>query len=457
MTTSTVKAAINNAAECTVGYVERSRRNEAAGKDGIAAELIKMDPEKLATFGFIDGRSTTDQIFTVQKILQKYREYQVPTHHPFIDFKAAYVGIDRIELWKIVDETSFPGKLTSMIQATMDGVQNYVRVFGELSSSFGSRRGLRQGDGLSCLLFNIALERVMRRAGLNSRGTIFTKSSQFVCFADDMDIIARHFGTVAESYTRLKREAANVELVVNASKTVGGTEHDRIRLESNVMIDGDTFEVVEEFVYLGSLLTADNNMKKNTKTHPQWKSCLLRAPKKNFRSKKIHLRTKCTMYKTLIRPVILYGHEAWIMLEEDLQALGDSERRVLRTIFGGVQKNGVWRRRMNHELAGLYGEPSIQKEAKAGRIWWAGHVARIPNNNPTKLVFATNPLGTKRWGVQQARWVNQVERDLASIGRDREWRAAATNLEKTNINKELKVNLLKLRKAMNVAKGTKRR
>ncbi|XP_062710769.1 uncharacterized protein LOC134288870 [Aedes albopictus] len=79
-----------------------------------------------------------------------------------------------------------------------------------------------------------------------------------------MDIIVRTFGAVAELYTRLKREAAKVGLVVNASKTkymlVGGTEHDRIRLGSNVTINGDTFEVVEEFVYLGSLLTADNNV-----------------------------------------------------------------------------------------------------------------------------------------------------------------------------------------------------
>ncbi|XP_058449190.1 uncharacterized protein LOC131429160 [Malaya genurostris] len=274
------------------------KTNKAAGKDGIAAELIKMGPEKLATClhrllvriweteqlpegwkegvvcpihkkgdhlecesfraitilnaaykvyqaGLVDGRSTTDQIFTVRQILQKCREYQVPTHHLFIDFKAAYDSIDRIELWKIMDENSFPGKLTRMIKATMDGVQNCVRILGELSSSFGSRRGLRQGDGLSCLLFNIALEGVMRRAGLNSRGTISMKSSQFVCFVDDMDISAKNFGTVAELYTRLKREAAKVGLVVNASKTkymlVGGTEHDRIRLGSNVTIDGDTF------------------------------------------------------------------------------------------------------------------------------------------------------------------------------------------------------------------------
>ena len=33
--------------------------------------------------GFTDGRSTTDQIFTVRRILQKCREYQISIHHLF--------------------------------------------------------------------------------------------------------------------------------------------------------------------------------------------------------------------------------------------------------------------------------------------------------------------------------------------------------------------------------------
>ncbi|XP_062703839.1 uncharacterized protein LOC134286265 [Aedes albopictus] len=197
---------------------------------------------------------------------------------------------------RIMDENGFPGKLTRLIKATMDGVQNCVRVSGELSSSFESRRGLRQGDGLSCLLFNIALEGVVRRAGLNSQGTILTKSGQFVCFADDMDITARTFGTVAELYTHLKREAAKVGLVVNASKTkymlVGGTEHDRIRLGSNVPIDGNAFDVVEEFVYLRSLLTADNNVSREIRRRIISGSRAYYGLQKKLRSKKIHPPTR---------------------------------------------------------------------------------------------------------------------------------------------------------------------
>ena len=92
---------------------------------------------------------------------------------------------------------SCPSKLIKLIQATMNGVRSSVRIAGVLSEPLECRKGLRQGDGLSCLLFNIALEGVIRRAGLNMRGTMFTKSGQLVCFADDIDVIGRSLETVA--------------------------------------------------------------------------------------------------------------------------------------------------------------------------------------------------------------------------------------------------------------------
>src|SRR5450830_1123989 len=101
----------------------------------------------------------------------------------------------------------------------MDGMQCSVKISGALSGSFETRKGLRQGDGISCLLFNIALEGVIKRAGYNMRGTIFNKSSQFICFANDVDIVGRTFQVVAEQYTKLKREAEKVGLKVNTSKT----------------------------------------------------------------------------------------------------------------------------------------------------------------------------------------------------------------------------------------------
>uniref|UniRef100_UPI001C064A5F reverse transcriptase domain-containing protein n=1 Tax=Acinetobacter baumannii TaxID=470 RepID=UPI001C064A5F len=115
-------------------------------------------------------------------------------------------------------------------------------------------------SGLSCLLFNIALEGVIRSAGFDHRGTIFTRSVQLLGYADDIDIIGRSTATVSDAYTRLKRAAAGIGLEINASKTkyllAGGSDRDRARLGASVRINNDELEVVEEFAYLGSLITS---------------------------------------------------------------------------------------------------------------------------------------------------------------------------------------------------------
>ena len=247
------------------------------------------------------------------------------------------------------------------------------------------------------------------------RGTIFSRTSQFICYADDVDIVGRRFDAVAEQYTVLKREAEKVALRVNTSKTkylLAGcrTGEDRNRIRSgSLTMNGDEFEVVEEFVYLGSLVTSDDNCSRETRRRIIARSRAYYGLHKTLRSGKLHRNTKCTMYRTLIRPVVLYGYESWTMLEEDLRALEVFERRVLRTIFGGVQERVggrlVWRRRMNHELAQLFGGPSIRKVTKAGRIRWMGHVVRMPDNNPAKLVFASEgPEERRRRGGQRAKW-----------------------------------------------------
>ena len=76
---------------------------------------------------------------------------------------------------------------------------------------------------------------------------------------------------------------------------------------------------------------------------------------------------------------------------------------------------------MNHELAELYGEPSILTVVKAGRIRWMGHVMKILKLCPTTAVFGKNAQnGMRRRGAQ-----DQVKRDLMEIECLHGWEAAA--------------------------------
>ena len=51
------------------------------------------------------------------------------------------------------------------------------------------------------------------------------------------------------------------------------------------------------------------------------------------------------LYKTVIRPVVMYGSESWNMTSNDEFAIGVFERKVLRTILGPKRKETFLRAR----------------------------------------------------------------------------------------------------------------
>jgi hypothetical protein len=89
----------------------------------------------------------------------------------------------------------------------------------ECSESFETPQGLRQGDVLSTLLFNVVLEVIVRRANLQTTGTIYSKETQLLTYADDLDIVGRSQSAVRGVYLALKIEAAKVGLKINEQKT----------------------------------------------------------------------------------------------------------------------------------------------------------------------------------------------------------------------------------------------
>ena len=92
------------------------------------------------------------------------------------------------------------------------------------------------------------------------------------------------------------------------------------------------------------------------------------------------------------------------------------------------KRMNVWRRRMNHELHALLGEPTIATQAKIGRLRWAGHVARMHEDYPVRRLFdRVYPDGGTgiRAGAQRARWEDQGRADIRKICNLGDWQAAA--------------------------------
>ena len=96
-------------------------------------------------------------------ILSKRHEFKQPTFILFLDFKAAFDSVNRTSLWQILEQYGLPSKLLSMIKALYHDTKCTVRIDGKDSTAFNVNAGVRQGAIASPILFNFAIDWVMKQ------------------------------------------------------------------------------------------------------------------------------------------------------------------------------------------------------------------------------------------------------------------------------------------------------
>ena len=94
-----------------------------------------------------------------------------------------------------------------------------VRVRENVSDRFPIRNGLKQGDALTPLLFNFALEYAIRRVQVNQDGLKLNDTHQLLAFADDVNILGGSIYTLKENAEALVAATREIGLEVSADKT----------------------------------------------------------------------------------------------------------------------------------------------------------------------------------------------------------------------------------------------
>jgi hypothetical protein len=66
-----------------------------------------------------------------------------------------------------------------------------------------------------------------------------------------------------------------------------------------------------------------------------------------FKSRLVTKQSKLKLYRTVIRPIVTYASETWVLKEAIIQKLLVYERKILRRIFGPTKENQIWRVKTN--------------------------------------------------------------------------------------------------------------
>jgi hypothetical protein len=294
---------------------------------------------------FRPGRSKIDQLFTVKQTLERCWECNLSVYQMYVYFKQAF---------------GLPPQLVRLVRAAMTGTEAQMKVQTELTDTFEIRQGLKQDDGLVPVLFNLAMQYVIRKLPADANGTLEYKMNQVVGYSDDICLLGRSARAVNEVYKELKITAEKIGLNINVNKTKAVLQTRTQSREIDQLRIGDhNIEVVDSFVNTGSCITKDNDeyieIQRRLKLANKAYFSLLAA----MRCKDVHQKTNVMLYKTLIRTVLTYGSETWTLSKNSESVVSTFERKILRRIYGPVQDNGQWRIRYNKELYELYCEPDL--------------------------------------------------------------------------------------------------
>ena len=125
----------------------------------IMDDLYSCFPDTQAAYQ--PSRGTTEQIFALTQIIEKSIEFNKPVYFIFIDFTKAFDSIKLDKLWSILDKTSLNKNYINLLKAVYDDSQASIKTDLGNSRFVNIKKGVKQGDMLSAILFCVALAAVI--------------------------------------------------------------------------------------------------------------------------------------------------------------------------------------------------------------------------------------------------------------------------------------------------------
>ena len=128
--------------------------------------------------------------------------------------------------------------------------------------------------------------------------------------------------------------------------------------------------------------------------------------------RRISVRVKGKVYKTVVRPAMMYRAETWAMKKAQENKLDVAEMRMLRWTSGVIKLNII----TNERIGGTTKVGEISKKMQESRLKWYGHALRRDEQYMGMRVMVSDVLGKRRRGRPNRRWLDNNRNHL--LGRE---------------------------------------
>ncbi len=257
-------------------------------------KIISISPNQC---GFVRGSGTTDAIYAIRLLLERHREENQPAHMAFLDLEKAF---DRVPLDLIWHYLRSLEEYVRWIQLLYANTIIVVRCPAGLSKP-PITIGVDQVSALSPLLFILCMD--------TATADIQVPQPWSLIFADDI-FQADKTRCGLERQVQDWSERLDVHgLRLNIKKNE--YMECRPQIDGTIRVTGQPLNKVTEFKYLGSLIRSDGDSLPDARARVNTAWLKWRQVTGILCDRQMPIQLKGKIYKTVIRPVALYGSECW--------------------------------------------------------------------------------------------------------------------------------------------------